>query len=106
MEHSTADECVYAWSKCGQVLIIALYFENLLFGYSDNTLLLDTTAQHNHFKMNGLRESHTSLEMEIYCNQKVETQSISPSCYGARIIAWFGIQNDRQIITPMEPAID
>jgi len=107
MERSPADDCVYVRCKGGQVLVIALYVDDLLIACSDQETLDSTKRElSNRFKMKDLGESRIILGMDICRDHKAGTLSVSQTRYADKVIKRFGMDSARGINTPMDPDLD
>ena len=107
MERNPADDCVYVRRKGGQILIIALYVDDLLIACSDKAVLVQTKAQLcNGFKMKDLGESKIILGMDISRERHARTLSLCQSRYAQKVIDRFGLTSARGQPTPMDPEVD
>ena len=107
MERNPADDCVYVRRKGGQILIIALYVDDLLIACSDKAVLVQTKAQLcNGFKMKDLGESKIILGMDISRDRHARTLSLCQSRYAQKVIDRFGLTSARGQPTPMDPEVD
>ena len=107
MERNPADECVYVRRKGGQILIIALYVDDILIACSSKSILDDMKQQLTaRFKMKDLGESRIILGMDITRDYVNRTISLSQSRYAQKVIDRFGMTSARGQNTPMDSSID
>lgn len=107
MESNPADECVYVRRKGGQILIIALYVDDILIACSSKSILDDMKQQLTaRFKMKDLGESRIILGMDITRDYVNRTISLSQSRYAQKVIDRFGMSSAREVTTPMDSSID
>ena len=107
MERNKADDCVYVRRQGGQILIIALYVDDLLIACSDLSILNNTKRElSNRFKMKDLGESRIILGMDITRDRIKRTLSLNQSRYAQKVIERFGMSSARGQRTPMDPSLD
>ena len=107
MKRNPADDCVYIRRQGGQLLIIALYVDDLLIACSHESVLMDLKQKlRQQFEMKDLGESKILLGMDISRDLEAGTLSISQSRYAQKIIERFGMGSARGQATPMDPSID
>ena len=107
MSRNAADDCVYVRRQGGQLLIIALYVDDLLIACSDEVTLAETKRElSSRFKMKDLGESRIILGMDICRDREHRTLSVCQSRYAQKVIERFGLASARGQPTPMDPAIE
>ena len=107
MERNKADDCVYVRRQGGQILIIALYVDDLLIACSDLSILNNAKRElSNRFKMKDLGESRIILGMDITRDRIKRTLSLNQSRYAQKVIERFGMSSARGQRTPMDPSLD
>jgi hypothetical protein len=107
MERNPADDCVYVRRQGGQLLIIALYVDDLLIACSDKEVLVATKRQLSaRFKMKDLGASKIILGMDISRDRATRTLSLGQGRYAQKVVERFGLGSARGQPTPMDPSID
>ena len=107
MDRNPADDCVYVRRQGGNILIIALYVDDLLIACSELTVLKDTKRElSSRFKMKDLGESRIILGMDIVRDRPKRTLSLSQGRYARKVVDRFGLGSARGQRTPMDPALD
>ena len=107
MKRNPADDCVYVRRKGGQILIIALYVDDILIACSSKSILVDMKQQlTDRFKMKDLGESRIILGMDISRDYVNRTISLSQSRYAMKVIDRFGMSSARGQCTPMDSSVD
>ena len=107
MEGNPADECVYMRRSGGQLLIVALYVDDLLIACSDENVLYATKAELcKRFKMKDLGESHVMLGMDLERDHAVKTLTLTQTRYTSKILERFGMSSAKGCATPMETGIN
>lgn len=104
---NSADECVYIRLQGGDILIIALYVDDLLIACNSNSLLADTKLKLcARFNTKDLGESRIILGMDISRNHDTGTVSLCQSRYAQKLIDRFGLGSERGRSTPMDFSVD
>ena len=107
MERNPSDECVYMRRQGGNILIIALYVDDLLIACNEMSVIVETKLElSSRFKMKDLGESKIILGMDIWRDAEGNVLTLSQSRYAQKIIDRFGMSTARGIATPMDPAVD
>ena len=107
MSRNPADECVYMKRNNDEVLIVALYVDDILVACSNYDILKETKLMLcQKFKMKDLGESKIILGMDIQRDVKNRTLSLCQSRYAEKVVKRFGVESVHQSRTPLDPDTD
>jgi hypothetical protein len=98
-----ADQCIYVRRKSQNVIIIALYVDDLLIASNDlNDLIQFKKDLASEFKMEDLGVANFILGVKIIRDRTARTISISQSAYINSLLDRHGMMTCKPISTPME----
>ena len=91
----------------GQIVLIALYVDDVLIACSNASMLAETKRQlKSHFKMKDLGKARIILGMDITRDLRARTLSLCQSRYAQKWIDRFGLSSARGQSRPVDPAVD
>ncbi len=100
---SKNDPCLYIRHKDMSLLLIGLYIDDLLIAGSNRSEIQEIKKElTKRFERKDLGPAKVMLGVEIYRNRKDRKLFISQSEYTAKILARFGMEKSRPVVTPME----
>ena len=104
MKRLNADNCVYIRQNDGNVLVIALYVDDLLI-FTNRIKELEELKKHlkERFDMKDLGDTHYCLGIQILRDRSKKQVRINQSKYIEDILSRFEMQDCNPISTPMDP---
>lgn len=103
MARSKVDPCVYFKRTHKQIIIIAVYVDDLLMFSNDSKLTATMkNALSSAFKMKDLGEVTSILGMNVTRDRKKGIISIDQSSYIAEILERFGMENSHPVSSPLD----
>jgi hypothetical protein len=106
LERSQADNCVYHRRRNDNVLIIAVYVDDLLI-LANNMDMIDQVKQELSFKfeMTDLGEVHYCLGIQIIRDRSKGVIEINQSKYVEDVLKRFNMENSKPAATPMQAGV-
>ena len=107
LSRNPSDECLYTGCHNGNILIIALYVDDLLIACDDSAKLnVVKTELGKRFRMKDLQEARKCLGFEIERNIRSGTLRLSQVKYANAVLSRFGMASAKPSRTPMETKLN
>lgn len=107
MVRNPADDCMYVRHDGNDLLLIALYVDDLLIACSNmETLQITKKKLCKKFRMKDLGESHVILGMDIVRDHSNRTLMLCQSRYAEKVINRFGMGSAKGSVTPVDVGVD
>lgn len=101
--NSPLDPCLYVRKDPNSIIIITLYFDDLLIACSGKYLLESIKMQlSSRFKMKDCGKANVCLGLEIHNKPSQNLLHINQKRYAEKILHRFGMFDSRPVVTPME----
>ena len=100
---SPNDPCLYVRRTSGNIMLVALYVDDLLIAGNDMSAISWIKGElRKLFDMKDLGESQVCLGLEIRRDRSSRTLHLSQTSYISTILERFSMQNSKPVPTPME----